>query len=138
MRFHASRLARWLLAIGLMIAFGCGGSESDSGGSGEASVDEDIAVARSTDDGVTWTAPAALNADASTDLGNDGGQEVATDGLGTWVAVWHSNDFPAENDFDINVARSTNGGATWVGEADLNTNAASDAGGDFFSTVRST
>ncbi len=86
MRFHASRLGRWPLAVGLMIAFGCG-VESDSGSSGGSSADDDIRVARSTDDGVTWTAPAALNADASTDLGHDGGPELATDGLGTWVAV---------------------------------------------------
>ncbi len=35
MRFRASRLALWPLAIGLMIAFGCGGTESDSGTSGD-------------------------------------------------------------------------------------------------------
>ena len=135
MRCRASRLlALWSLAIGLMIAFGCG-LESDSSGSSGASVEDDILVARSTDGGVTWTAPAALNADASTDRGNDGGSQVATDGLGAWVAVWHSNDFPAQSDFDINVARSTNGGVTWEGEADLNTNARSDAGTDGFPQV---
>ncbi len=131
MRFRASRLGL-SLAIGLLLTFGCS-TGSGSGSSG--GVDDDVRVARSMDDGVTWTAPAALNADASTVLGHDGGQEVATDGLGTCVAVWHSNDFPAQTDFDINVARSTNGGVTWVGEADLNTNAASDTGGDFFPEV---
>ena len=133
MRFRASRLGPFL-AIGLLLKFGCS-TGCDSGSSGGTSVDDDVRVARSTDDGITWTAPAALNADASTDLGHDGGPQVATDGLGTWVAAWHSNDFPAQNDVDINVARSTNGGASWVGEAELNTNAGSDAGDDAWPQV---
>ncbi len=88
MRFHASRLGRWPLAVGLMIAFGCG---SDSGSSGSSSADTDIAVARSTDDGVTWTAPAALNTNAASDAGDDDQPaDVTTDGQGTWVAVWRS------------------------------------------------
>ncbi len=74
MRFCAIRLTHWPQAIGLMIAFGCG-TESDSGTSG----DDDIRVARSTDGGVTWTAPAALNSDASTEMGDDGEAQVATD-----------------------------------------------------------
>jgi Neuraminidase (sialidase) len=89
-------------------------------------------VARSTDDGVTWTAPAALNTDASTDQGDDGGPQLATDGVGNWVAVWDTSAFadPFRTDFDILLARSTDDGATWAGHAELNTNAGSDTGED--------
>jgi Neuraminidase (sialidase) len=95
--------------------------------------DADILVARSTDDGVTWSAPAALNANASTDMGHDGGPQVTTDGQGAWSAVWHSDDPLGDTngiDFDILVAHSTDDGATWTAPAALNANAASDAADD--------
>jgi Neuraminidase (sialidase) len=97
-------------------------------------------VARSTDDGATWTAPAALNANASTDRGDDEDPQVATDGLGTLVAVWDSNDSLGDTigwDWDILVARSTDDGVTWTAPAALNTNAASDAGQDAWPQVTS-
>jgi len=114
-----------------MIALGCS-VESDSGSSEGGRADTDVRVARSEDDGVTWTAPAALNTDASTDQGDDGGPQLATDGLGIWLAVWDSSAFadPFRTDFDILLARSTDDGASWAGHAELNTNAASDAGED--------
>ncbi len=86
MRFRASRLGL-SLAIGLLLTFGCS-TGSGSGSSG--GVDDDVRVARSTDDGVTWTAPAALNTNAASDVGDDDGGLVTTDGQGTWVAVWTS------------------------------------------------
>jgi hypothetical protein len=97
-------------------------------------------VARSTDDGATWTAPAALNANASTDRGDDEDPQVATDGLGTLVAVWDSNDSLGDTigwDWDILVARSTDDGVTWTAPAALNTNAAIDAGQDAWPQVTS-
>ena len=130
MKFHAIRLGRWSL-IGLMIAFGCS-TGSDSGSSGSERADNDVRVARSSDDGATWTAPAALNTDASTDQGDDGAPQLTTDSLGTWLAVWDTSAFedPFRTDFDILVARSTDDGASWAGHAELNTNANSDAGQD--------
>jgi lipid-binding SYLF domain-containing protein len=95
--------------------------------------DYDILVARSTDDGVTWTALAVLNTNASTDLGDDLHPQVTTDGQGTWVAVWPSSDSlggAIGTDWDILVARSSDGGATWTAPAALNANAASDSGND--------
>ena len=95
--------------------------------------DCDILVARSTDNGASWTAPAALNTNAATDAGNDRNPQVTTDGSGNWVAVWHSNENLGSTigtDFDILVARSTNNGATWTAPAALDTNAATDAGDD--------
>lgn len=132
MRTRTSRPTGPSLALGLVIAFGCGTSGSDSGSSGEERNDNDVLVARSTDGGATWTAPAPLNTDASSDQGDDGAPQLATDDLGTWLAVWDSSAFadPFRTDFDILVARSTNGGATWAGHAELNTNADNDAGQD--------
>jgi hypothetical protein len=137
MRFHASRWGRWSIAVGLMIALGCGSPDSDSGSSDDQVPDYDVWVARSTDAGATWTAPAALNADAGTDLGHDSFPQLTTDSLGAWVAVWHSNAFadPFRKDWDILVARSTDGGATWAGHAELNTNAGNDAGDDLWPQV---
>jgi hypothetical protein len=97
---------------------------------GTIGTDGDILAARSTDNGATWTAPAALNGNAATDSGDDLNPQVTTDGAGNWVAVWACglNDF---TDFDILLARSTNNGATWTAPAALNTNAGSDSGGDW-------
>ena len=80
--------------------------------------------------GATWTAPAALNTNAASDAGRDIFEQVTTDGQGTWVAVWQSRDSLGDTistDWDILVARSTDGGVTWTAPAALNTNAGSDA-----------
>jgi hypothetical protein len=97
--------------------------------------DSDILVARSTDDGVTWTEPAALNTDASTDLGDDWDAQVTSGGQGAWAAVWVSDDSLGDTigtDWDILVAHSTDDGVTWTAPAALNTNAASDRADDFW------
>jgi hypothetical protein len=109
------------------------GSDEDVGGIG---TDDDILVARSTDNGATWSAPIALNTNAASDSGDDGGPEVATDGAGNWMTVWASNDSlggTIGTDADILVARSTSEPGwpwTWTDPAVLNTNAASDSGDD--------
>ena len=105
-------------------------SENLSGSIGE---ELDILVSRSTDNGASWTPPAALNSNAATDGGYDQHPQVTTDGSGNWVAVWGSNDTlgsTIENDWDILVARSTDNGATWTAPAALNTNADTDSGWD--------
>jgi hypothetical protein len=105
---------------------------------GAIGTDSDILVARSTDNGMTWTAPAPLNTNAATDSGNDWEPQVTTDGAGNWVAVWWSDDSQGDTidiDPDILVARSTDNGMTWTAAAPLNTNAATDSGGDFFPHV---
>ena len=77
--------------------------------------DRDILVARSTDAGATWTDAVPLNSNAVTDAGDDWAGQIATDGAGTWVVVWESNDSlggTIGSDFDILVARSTDAGGT--------------------------
>jgi hypothetical protein len=95
--------------------------------------DGDILVARSWDNGATWTYPEPLNTNARFDIGEDGSPALATDESGTWVAVWYSEedlDPPGPDigiDKDILVARSVDNGATWSYPELLSSPAASDA-----------
>lgn len=78
--------------------------------------DADIAVARSKDNGRHWTEPTPLNAHAATDADADVAPQIATDGLGNWVAVWQSYfdfDGPIDEKGDILSSRSTDNGETW-------------------------
>jgi hypothetical protein len=102
---------------------------SDSLG-GTIGTDTDILVAHSTDHGEAWTPPIPLNTNAENDSGYDAWPHVATDGAAHWVAVWQSS-YLIGPDWDILVTRSTDHGATWTAPAALNTNAASDSGGDW-------
>jgi hypothetical protein len=97
--------------------------------------DNDILTVRSIDGGVSWsTPPVALNTNAASDTGGDGVPQLTTDGLGTWMAVWQSEEITIGggigSDFDIAVATSIDAGMTWSEPAPLNANAASDAGFD--------
>jgi len=101
--------------------------------SGGRGADFDLFVARSTDGGASWSAPAPLDPAAASDGGSEGQAAVATDGLGTWVALWQANAALGGTlgaDFDVLVARSTDGGASWSAPAPLHANAAADAGAD--------
>ena len=112
--------------------------QSDEDMEGAIGADWDILVARSTDSGATWTAPTALNTNATTDSGNDLRAQVTTDGAGNWVAAWHSWDDlggTIGTDDDLLVSRSTDNGVTWTAPAPLNTNAATDSRGDGFPQV---
>jgi len=102
---------------------------------GTVGADYDVLFARSEDNGLTWSAPAALNSNAATDTGQDENPQVLSDGTGTWVAVWFSSDSLGGTltyNWDIFVARSTDDGLTWSAPAALNTNAVTDAGSDMY------
>ncbi len=64
-----------------------------------------IFVARSTDNGSTWSDPEPL-ADEDFYIGSD----VATDGAGTWLVMWATYDVGTTA---VDVARSVDNGATW-------------------------
>ena len=100
---------------------------------GTIGTDFDILVSRSANNGLTWTAPVALNTNAGTDTGGDFLPTVTTDGLGNWVTAWYSNENLGGvigTDNDIFVSRSGDDGATWTAPVVLNTNAATDSGSD--------
>jgi hypothetical protein len=100
---------------------------------GTIGTDDDILFARTTDGGATWTPPAALNSNAATDSGSDRQVQIATDGAGSWLAVWDSSDSlggTIGTDYDVHFSRSTDAGATWAPAAALNSNAATDSSGD--------
>ena len=59
---------------------------------GTIGTDFDILVARSSNNGATWTSPAPLNTNAFSDSGDDFRPQVTSDGAGHSVAVWTSTD----------------------------------------------
>ena len=100
---------------------------------GAIGLDADILVARSTDNGLTWTAPAPLNNNAATDSGGDLQVQFTTDGLGTWVAVWATSETfggTMDTDLDIVSAVSADNGVTWTDPEPVNSYACSDLSGD--------
>jgi hypothetical protein len=95
--------------------------------------DPDILVATSDDNGVTWSAPAALNSDAPSDTLRDLSAEIQTDGEGHWVAAWETLNDLGGGDFqdnDLVFARSDDNGATWTPRAPLHPSMLSDIGQD--------
>jgi hypothetical protein len=106
---------------------------SDDDLEGATSSNRKILVARSTDNGATWTAPAPLSTDPAIDSGVPGFAQLATDSAGNWLAVWHfysSSGVFTGSDPDILVTRSIDNGATWTTPAPLNRGAATDTADD--------
>ena len=100
---------------------------------GTIGTDQDILVTRSTDNGTTWSSPAALNSSAFVDSELDSFPSLATDAAGAWVCVWHSQfslNRATGNDQDILAAWSIDQGLTWSAPAPLAANATTDAGAD--------
>lgn len=95
--------------------------------------DLDIYCAASTNDGDTWSAPAAISSLAAIDASEDYRPRIQTNRTGAWVVTWQSANLPTGfmgADQDIFFARSVNNGGTWTAAAHLNTNASTDSGDD--------
>ncbi len=87
---------------------------SNSIRTGVGTADFDILMVRSNNDGLSWSAPALLNTNGTTDAGDDRAVDLAADGTGRWLATWHEHgSYPWGPDGDILVARSLNDGAVW-------------------------
>jgi predicted neuraminidase len=83
---------------------------------GTIGVDRDILVARSTDNGSSWSNARALSRDAANDAGEDSAPAIVNDGRGTWIVAWQAwGDLggPSGSDSDIAMAYSSDEGATW-------------------------
>ncbi|RMD82732.1 MAG: exo-alpha-sialidase [Candidatus Dadabacteria bacterium] len=94
-RIGVSATGTWLITWGSASTLG-----------GTIGSDSDIVYIRSTDDGLTWSAPAPVNTNAASDSDGDGRADLATDGSATWVVVW-------ENSFAVYAATSIDDGLTW-------------------------
>ena len=97
---------------------------------------DDLYFARSTNNGLSWSAPAPLKTNYATDDGDDYDVDMATDGQGKWTVVWRSLDSLGNtigNDSDMMVTCSSDNGVTWSAPTALNTDATSDSG--YYSSV---
>lgn len=106
--------------------------ESDDSLGGTIGSDADVLYSLSTDDGLTWSAPALLDpAGASDGSARDLSPSIAYDSpTNTWLVAWSSDvgqGGPLGSDFEVYASRSTNGGVTWSPKFVLNSNAATDA-----------
>jgi hypothetical protein len=106
---------------------------------GTIGTDSDIVCARSIDNGMTWSDPAPVNGYAASDavvepiIDGDILPDVATDGLGNWVAIWqstHSFGGRFGVDWDILAARSIDIGLNWSYPAPVADNAVVNNGSD--------
>ncbi|HRI87987.1 MAG TPA: sialidase family protein, partial [Candidatus Hydrogenedentes bacterium] len=94
-----------------------------------AATDNDILVSRSSDDGVSWSAPEILNTKADIVfpfgfevLGGTPSPALATDGMGNWVASWRTTVPPDSNgDIDLLTSTSTDNGETWSDSVSVST-----------------
>lgn len=104
----------------------------DSLGALNKGTDDDIVFARSFDDGATWTEPQLLNDYGTTDSGDDQRARIVTDGEGTFLVVWKSEDeaLGTGTEGDIMFSRSTDAGKTWTPAAVVNVGGVADAFSD--------
>ncbi|HOZ47073.1 MAG TPA: hypothetical protein PLO37_17455 [Candidatus Hydrogenedentes bacterium] len=96
--------------------------------------DTDVMGATSSDNGYSWSNAFAVNTNAATDSGSDSVNQVATNGLGHWLALWVSTDTLGNtigDDCDILAARSRNNGVTWNAPVAVNSYATSDTDHEF-------
>jgi len=99
---------------------------------GTINTDEDVFVATSDDEGLTWSAPAILNSGASSDNWPDQQPAIVTDGQGTWIAAWKGNGskLPQPATTDLLVSRSVDNGTTWSVQTRIDLAWGDDVGND--------
>lgn len=103
--------------------------ESDDTLGGTLGNDSDILFVRSNNGGTTWTLPLHLNANATTDSGDDEKPHLSTNGVGGWMAVWQSNEqFGGTfgNDLDIFFSLSIDGATSWSAPESVKSTASTD------------
>ena len=114
-------------------------SNEDLGGA--LGSDRDVLFSRSTDAGLTWSAPTAIDfATASTDTGDELNPDLATDGTGSWTVVWETDEDlggTVGTDWDLVVSRSVDEGLNWSAGVVLNSEAETDLGGNYFPRIAS-
>ena len=93
---------------------------------GSFGADADVVFVRSTDGGLSWSAPALLDTAGAGDTDDDEQPRLATDRVGRWIAVWTSR----EGDADVVYAVSIDNGATWSPATPLEASAALDVDDD--------
>jgi hypothetical protein len=94
-----------------------------------AGTEGDIAVARSVDNGVTWSTPSLLHATGIGDALEDLEPRIAYGGEGRWLVVWVSRTtLPGGtgDDHDIHATVSTDDGLSWSTVVPINPEALND------------
>lgn len=98
------------------------------------------AYSRSTDNGLTWTAPVALDTSAMSNTASSFAPDISTNRQGTWIATWDTNDpryGASASERDIVYSVSTNNGTSWAPTRALNTDAPTDTAADFDARIAS-
>ncbi len=93
-------------------------------------LEQDILVARSIDDGVTWTSPVALSTDLPLGAAADFDPTIETNGNGTWITVWRALALADLTTLELLYSRSTDSGATWSASSTLLSEALIDGAGE--------
>lgn len=99
-------------------------------------VGDEILASRSMNNGITWSEPAEISRDEQTNVFGDQGLDLATDDMGTWIAVWHASEHFPLGERDVFYTRSTDNGVTWSKIDTANSDAAQDSGNESFPVVR--
>jgi Neuraminidase (sialidase) len=106
--------------------------------SGGSRGDRDIHYIVSTDNAATWTEARTVGSNADSDWGDDESPDIAVDGKGRWVTVWHSTDTLGNTvggDRDILFAVSDDGGEIWSNPSVVDEAAKNDSLFDAFPRV---